>query len=107
VNLGFALTIWDQLAGRAMFPTEATIRTDTGLPGRTLVVEHAKSRPHHVRVFAAQLIAPFRPWNDLAGPPTGNTQRHREEATMDTTFSKPVPHDGEVSRPRTEQRTAA
>ena len=34
VNLGFVLTIWDQLFGRAVFPTEATIRADTGLPGR-------------------------------------------------------------------------
>ena len=34
VNLGFVLSIWDQLAGRAVFPTPATIRADTGLPGR-------------------------------------------------------------------------
>ena len=33
VNLGFALTIWDQLFHRAVFPTAETIRTDTGLPG--------------------------------------------------------------------------
>src|ERR1700728_3877180 len=31
VNLGFALTIWDQLFRRAGFPTVATIRADTGL----------------------------------------------------------------------------
>ena len=36
VNLGFALTIWDQLFHRAVFPTEDTIRTDTGLAGRPL-----------------------------------------------------------------------
>ena len=36
VNLGFALTIWDQLSHRAIFPTPETIRTDTGLPGRPL-----------------------------------------------------------------------
>ena len=36
VNLGFALTIWDQLFRRAVFPTPETIRTDTGLPGRPL-----------------------------------------------------------------------
>jgi sterol desaturase/sphingolipid hydroxylase (fatty acid hydroxylase superfamily) len=34
VNLGFALTIWDQLFGRAVFPTPETVRIDTGLPGR-------------------------------------------------------------------------
>jgi hypothetical protein len=60
VNLGFALTIWDQMAHRAVFPTEATIRTDTGLPGRPLLVEQATDRPRHVRVLLAQLIA-FRP----------------------------------------------
>jgi sterol desaturase/sphingolipid hydroxylase (fatty acid hydroxylase superfamily) len=60
VNLGFALTIWDQMFHRAVFPTEATIRTDTGLPGRPLIVEQQGSRPHHFSVFAAQLVAPFR-----------------------------------------------
>ena len=61
VNLGFALTIWDQLFGLAVFPTPETIRTDTGLPGRPLIVEQAGGRPHHLSVFAAQLVAPFRP----------------------------------------------
>jgi sterol desaturase/sphingolipid hydroxylase (fatty acid hydroxylase superfamily) len=61
VNLGFALTIWDQMAHRAVFPTEATIRADTGLPGRPLLVEQATERPRHFRVFLAQLIGPFRP----------------------------------------------
>jgi sterol desaturase/sphingolipid hydroxylase (fatty acid hydroxylase superfamily) len=64
VNLAFALTIWDQLFHRAVFPTPATIRTDTGLPGRPLVVEQAGPRPRHLAVFAAQLAAPFRPLND-------------------------------------------
>ena len=64
VNLGFALTIWDQLFHRAVFPTEATIRTDTGLPGRPLIVEQAAVRPRHLAVFAAQLLAPFRPMKD-------------------------------------------
>jgi sterol desaturase/sphingolipid hydroxylase (fatty acid hydroxylase superfamily) len=61
VNLGFALSIWDQLSGRAVFPTTETIRTDTGLPGRPLIVEQAGDRPHHLSVFARQLVAPFRP----------------------------------------------
>ena len=61
VNLGFALTIWDQLFHRAVFPTAATIRTDTGLPGRPLTVEQSGPRPRHLAVFAAQLVGPFRP----------------------------------------------
>jgi sterol desaturase/sphingolipid hydroxylase (fatty acid hydroxylase superfamily) len=65
VNLGFALSIWDQLFHLAVFPTPETIRTDTGLPGRPLVVEQAGARPHHLSVFGAQLVAPFRP----LGPP--------------------------------------
>jgi sterol desaturase/sphingolipid hydroxylase (fatty acid hydroxylase superfamily) len=69
VNLGFALTIWDQLFHRAVFPTEDTIRTDTGLPGRPLIVEQAGSRARHLSVFAAQLVAPFRPMHDLTDLP--------------------------------------
>ena len=61
VNLGFALTVWDQVFGRAVFPTEATIRTDTGLPGRPLVVEQAGERPHHLATMLGQLWGPFRP----------------------------------------------
>jgi hypothetical protein len=61
VNLGFALTVWDGLFHRAVFPTAQTIRTDTGLPGRPLMVEQAGGRPRHLAVFAAQLVGPFRP----------------------------------------------
>ena len=81
VNLGFALTIWDQLFGSAIFPTEETIRTDTGLPGRPLIVEHSGSRPRHFAVFAKQLVAPFRPMNDLTDLPPSRTDSppaHRE-----------------------------
>lgn len=60
VNLGFALTIWDQLAHRAIFPTADTIAMDTGLSGRPLLVEQALDRPHHLRVFLVQLAGPFR-----------------------------------------------
>ena len=63
VNLGFALTIWDQLSHRAIFPTEETIRADTGLVGRPLIVEQAGPRPRHLSVFLAQLAGPFRPLN--------------------------------------------
>ena len=64
VNLGFVLSIWDQLAGRAVFPSPATIRADTGLPGRPLVVEQEGERPRHLAVLGRQLVAPFRPLDD-------------------------------------------
>jgi sterol desaturase/sphingolipid hydroxylase (fatty acid hydroxylase superfamily) len=80
VNLGFALTIWDQLAHRALFPTEATIRADTGLAGRPLVVEQGTVRSRHLSVFAAQLVAPFRPIEDDSELPSIRgeaARRHR------------------------------
>ena len=61
INLGFALTIWDQMFKRAVFPTPETIRIDTGLRGRPLAVEQSGQRPRHLSVFAAQLVGPFRP----------------------------------------------
>jgi sterol desaturase/sphingolipid hydroxylase (fatty acid hydroxylase superfamily) len=61
VNLGFALTIWDQLSRRAVFPTKETIRIDTGLPGRPLAVEQTAPRARHFSVLLAQLLGPFRP----------------------------------------------
>ena len=68
VNLGFALTIWDQMFHTAVFPTKETVRIDTGLPGRPLTVEQATARPRHLAVFAAQLVAPFRPLHDPEQP---------------------------------------
>jgi sterol desaturase/sphingolipid hydroxylase (fatty acid hydroxylase superfamily) len=67
VNMGFVLTIWDQLFHTAVFPTEETIRTDTGLPGRPLIVEQARPASRQLSVFAAQMWGPFRP---LAGSAT-------------------------------------
>jgi sterol desaturase/sphingolipid hydroxylase (fatty acid hydroxylase superfamily) len=61
VNLGFALTIWDQLFKRAVFPTKETIRIDTGLPGRPLTVEQSAPLARHFSVLVAQLLGPFRP----------------------------------------------
>lgn len=61
VNLGFALTIWDQLFKSAVFPTKETVGIATGLPGRPLIVEHGTVHPRHLAVFVAQLVAPFRP----------------------------------------------
>ena len=68
VNLGFALTIWDQLFHRAVFPTKDTIRTDTGLPGRPIAVEQAQTKPRHFSVLVAQLVAPFRPLDEPSTP---------------------------------------
>jgi sterol desaturase/sphingolipid hydroxylase (fatty acid hydroxylase superfamily) len=66
VNLGFALTIWDQMFHTAVFPTRDTVKIDTGLRGRPLLVEQSTPRPRHLAVLATQLLAPFRP--------TGNEQ---------------------------------
>jgi sterol desaturase/sphingolipid hydroxylase (fatty acid hydroxylase superfamily) len=74
VNLGFALTIWDQLFRCAVFPTEDTIRADTGLAGRPLVVENEGPRARHLAVFAAQLIAPFRPMHVATDLPPVRTR---------------------------------
>jgi sterol desaturase/sphingolipid hydroxylase (fatty acid hydroxylase superfamily) len=76
VNLGFALSIWDQLAHRAVFPTVDTIRADTGLPGRPLMVEQASDRPQHLRVLVAQLVGPFRPLQPRGGPTTSDGASH-------------------------------
>jgi sterol desaturase/sphingolipid hydroxylase (fatty acid hydroxylase superfamily) len=77
VNLGFALTIWDQLFHTAVFPTAETIRTDTGLPGRPLAVEQAGSRPHHLSVLLAQLWGPFRPLQSATDPLIGHGETDR------------------------------
>jgi sterol desaturase/sphingolipid hydroxylase (fatty acid hydroxylase superfamily) len=76
VNMGFALTIWDQLFGRAVFPTEDTIRTDTGLPGRPLVVEQEGPRARHLSVFAKQMVAPFRPMRGAIDAPPIRSRIH-------------------------------
>ena len=98
VNLGFALTIWDQLFHRAVFPTDATIRTDTGLPGRPLIVEQAGSRPRHLSVFAAQLVAPFRPMNDLTDLPPQTRLISKPGGTMDRIPLSPAPQEDEAGR---------
>ena len=78
VNLAFALTIWDQLSHRAIFPTPETIRTDTGLPGRPLMVEQVGARPRHLAVLTTQLVAPFRPLSSVAKRPPVE-EANREE----------------------------
>jgi sterol desaturase/sphingolipid hydroxylase (fatty acid hydroxylase superfamily) len=86
LNLGFTLTIWDQLSHRALFPTPETIRADTGLPQRPLRIEQQGARPHHLTVFAAQLVGPFRPLDEPVELPTIReparaSQPHRQGGT--------------------------
>jgi sterol desaturase/sphingolipid hydroxylase (fatty acid hydroxylase superfamily) len=68
VNLGFALSIWDQLFHAAIFPTSQTVAIDTGLKGRPLIVEHGTPRPRHLLVLLCQLVAPFRPMDEHQSP---------------------------------------
>jgi hypothetical protein len=90
VNLGFALTIWDQIFHRAVFPTTETVGIDTGLPGRPLIVEQATPRPQHLAVLAAQLVAPFRPMRDLTVPASIKSVPHRpvEAATATSSYGR-------------------
>ncbi len=80
VNLGFALTIWDQMFRRAVFPTADTVRIDTGIPGRPLRVEQEGPRPRHFSVLAAQLVGPFRPMPEPVTLPTVRSARTTHEA---------------------------
>ena len=92
VNLGFALTIWDQIFHRAVFPTAETVGIDTGLPGRPLIVEQVTPRPQHLAVLAAQLVAPFRPMRDLTLPTSIKSVPHRSvEAATATSSCGPPP----------------
>jgi sterol desaturase/sphingolipid hydroxylase (fatty acid hydroxylase superfamily) len=84
VNLGFALTIWDQLFGRAVFPTPETIRADTGLPGRPLAVEQSGERPRHLSVLLIQLVAPFRPVTGAERVPAISPDRPRASRGVET-----------------------
>jgi len=91
VNLGFVLTVWDQLFGRAVFPTAATVRADTGLPGRPLVVEHEGTRARHLSVLAAQLAGPFRPLQrDTDRPPVRAAARGADASAHDTHHEVPT-----------------
>jgi sterol desaturase/sphingolipid hydroxylase (fatty acid hydroxylase superfamily) len=74
VNLGFVLTVWDQLGHRAIFPTAETIGIDTGLPGRPLRVEQEGPRARHLAAFRAQLAGPFRPMHQPVDLPSVHTR---------------------------------
>jgi sterol desaturase/sphingolipid hydroxylase (fatty acid hydroxylase superfamily) len=99
VNLGFTLTIWDQLFHRAVFPTPETIRADTGLPQRPLRIEQQGSRSHHLRVFAAQLVGPFRPMNQPTELPS--IRETARPPQRDEDGPPPIPHPESRSPTRT------
>jgi sterol desaturase/sphingolipid hydroxylase (fatty acid hydroxylase superfamily) len=82
VNLGFALTIWDQLSKRAVFPTAETIRMDTGIPGRPLRVEQEGPRARHLTAFFFQLVGPFRPMPQPVDLPSVRGQRPPSEGRI-------------------------
>jgi sterol desaturase/sphingolipid hydroxylase (fatty acid hydroxylase superfamily) len=63
VNMGSVLTVWDVLAGRAVFPACNGGATETGLADRPVPVEQAGPRPHLLRTLGAQLAEPFGPVN--------------------------------------------
>jgi hypothetical protein len=107
VNLGFALSVWDQLSRRAVFPTEATIRTDTGLPGRPLIVEQTGPHPRHLSVFAAQLVAPFRPSNDGTDQLSLQTETHQPGQTVHRCSPSPLPQARKASRGITKNSVVA
>jgi sterol desaturase/sphingolipid hydroxylase (fatty acid hydroxylase superfamily) len=98
VNLGFTLTIWDQLFRRAVFPTPETIRADTGLPGRPLRIEQEGSRSHHLAVFAAQLVGPFRPMNEPTVLPS--VRKTAPARHLDGDGTTPVRHRETTSQTR-------
>jgi sterol desaturase/sphingolipid hydroxylase (fatty acid hydroxylase superfamily) len=90
VNLGFALTIWDQLFHRAVFPTPETIRADTGIPGRPLIVEQAGERPRHLSVLVRQLVAPFRPMPDMTLPLSVRAEDHPRQGQIPSSLPPSV-----------------
>ena len=64
VNLGTVLTIWDVATRRAVFPVPGAPPIPTGLTGRQVPVEQARSSHQPLGVLGIQLIEPF------VSPPT-------------------------------------
>ncbi len=60
VNLGVVLTIWDVLAGRAVFPAWSAAPGRTGLAGRPVPVEQDGAAGPAMLLLAEQLIEPFQ-----------------------------------------------
>ena len=59
-NLGVVLTIWDVLAGCAMFPARGDRAGPTGLDGRPVPVEQQDRAAPALRLLAEQLAEPFQ-----------------------------------------------
>jgi sterol desaturase/sphingolipid hydroxylase (fatty acid hydroxylase superfamily) len=60
LNLGVVLTVWDVLAGRAMFPARGDRAGRTGLDGRPVPVEQGGSAGPVLLLLAEQLAEPFQ-----------------------------------------------
>jgi sterol desaturase/sphingolipid hydroxylase (fatty acid hydroxylase superfamily) len=58
-NLGVALTIWDLLASRAIFPARGAAPGPTGLAGRPVPVEQSPSTRPALLLMAEQLAEPL------------------------------------------------
>jgi sterol desaturase/sphingolipid hydroxylase (fatty acid hydroxylase superfamily) len=93
VNLGFVLSIWDQMFHRAIFPSKESAGMDTGLPGRPLTVEQLGERPQHFKVLVAQMVAPFRPMPDLTLPQSIRSAPPRSAETGDVSPSCEQPQE--------------
>jgi sterol desaturase/sphingolipid hydroxylase (fatty acid hydroxylase superfamily) len=59
-NLGVVLTIWDVLAGRAVFPARGDAVGRTGLAGRPVPVEQGNPGRPALLLLAEQLMEPFQ-----------------------------------------------
>jgi sterol desaturase/sphingolipid hydroxylase (fatty acid hydroxylase superfamily) len=60
INLGVVLTIWDVMAGCAQFPRRSDAIGYTGLAGRPVPVEQARSARPGLLLLAKQLVEPFQ-----------------------------------------------
>jgi len=62
LNLGVVLTVWDVLAGRAVFPVKGQSPCLTGLDGRPLRTEQDDVRTRDLpALLVSQLVEPFGP----------------------------------------------
>jgi sterol desaturase/sphingolipid hydroxylase (fatty acid hydroxylase superfamily) len=59
VNLGTVLTVWDVLAGTAVFPVAGAVVIDTGLAGRPVPIEQEGETVRPISALATQLAEPF------------------------------------------------
>jgi sterol desaturase/sphingolipid hydroxylase (fatty acid hydroxylase superfamily) len=59
VNLGVVFPFWDQLSGRAIFPTRDGELIATGLGGRPIPVEQARRVRELPNLIVTQLVEPF------------------------------------------------